>query len=121
MREAYDYVIIGAGSSGCVLASRLSENGRYSVLIVESGPEDQNMLLTMPVGIGKLMRSDNGKKYLSFYQISPGDDRQPNFWLKGRTLGGSSSINGMVYMRGIPSDYERWKALGCEGWDWSAI
>jgi choline dehydrogenase len=121
VRDAYDYVIVGAGSSGCVLASRLSDNHRNSVLVLESGPEDRNMLLAMPVGIGKLMRSEAGKSYLSFYEVSPGENRPPNFWLKGRTIGGSSSINGMVYMRGMPSDYERWKALGCEGWGWSAI
>lgn len=121
MRDQYDYVIVGAGSSGCVLASRLSENCRNSVLVLESGPEDRNMLLTMPVGIGKLMRSKKGKNFLSLYEISPGENRPSNFWLKGRTIGGSSSINGMVYMRGLPSDYDRWEALGCDGWGWSAI
>jgi len=121
MRETYDYVIVGAGSAGCVLASRLSEDPRVEVLLVESGPSDRHPFITMPLGTGKLMRSDAGAKYFSFYTISPGGSREPDFWLKGRTIGGSSSINGMVYMRGFPSDYDRWEELGCTGWGWETM
>ncbi|MDG2003899.1 MAG: GMC family oxidoreductase N-terminal domain-containing protein, partial [Novosphingobium sp.] len=121
MRDAYDYVIVGAGSSGCVLASRLSEDPGVEVLLVESGPSDRNPFIAMPIGTGRLMRSEAGAKYFSFYSIAPGGNREPNFWLKGRTIGGSSSINGMVYMRGFPSDYDRWEDLGATGWGWQTM
>jgi choline dehydrogenase len=119
MRDNYDYVIVGAGS--CVLANRLSENPCNRVLLVEAGPGDGNPFISMPIGTGRLMRSEAGAKYFSFYQVSPGENRDPNFWLKGRTLGGSSSINGMVYMRGFPSDYDRWEELGATGWGWETM
>jgi len=121
MREAYDYVIVGAGSAGCVLASRLSEDSRVRVLLVESGPSDRHPFIAMPLGTGKLMRGPSAPDYFSFYQISPGGNREPDMWLKGRTLGGSSSINGMVYMRGFPSDYNRWEELGASGWGWKTM
>jgi choline dehydrogenase-like flavoprotein len=125
MRDAYEYIIVGAGSAGCVLASRLSENPAVEVLLLESGPDDNNPLITMPLGVGKLLsgarKSNSGKSYIWFYSISPGGNRPPEFWLKGRTLGGSSSINGMVYVRGRPSDYDHWEALGCRGWGWQTI
>ena len=121
MREAYDYVIVGAGSAGCVLANRLSANPGNRVLLVEAGPSDRNGFIAMPIGTGRLMRSAAGAKYFSFYQISPGGNREPDFWLKGRTLGGSSSINGMVYMRGFPSDYDRWEEFGATGWGWETM
>lgn len=121
MRGSYDYVIVGAGSAGCVLASRLSENPDVEVLLVESGPSDRHPFIDIPLGTGKLMRSEAGAKYFSFYQASPGGNREPDFWLKGRTIGGSSSINGMVYMRGFPSDYDRWEERGCTGWGWQTM
>jgi choline dehydrogenase len=127
MRDAYDYVIVGAGSAGCVLASRLSEDPKVEVLLAESGPDDNNPLIAMPLGVGRLMgiggsaSRDPQKSYISYYTISPGGNRPAEYWLKGHTLGGSSSINGMVYMRGVPSDYDRWEALGCRGWGWQTI
>ncbi len=125
MRTAYDYVIVGAGSAGCVLASRLSENPRNEILLIEAGPDDNHPLIAMPVGVGKILgaaaRGTGRKSYASLYSISPGANRKPDYWLKGRTLGGSSSVNGMVYMRGVPSDYDRWEELGCTGWGWNTI
>src|SRR5580692_10831534 len=101
MRAAYDYVIVGAGSAGCVLASRLSENPRNEILLVEAGPDDHHPLIAMPFGVGKILgaaaRGTGRKSYASLYSISPGANRKPDYWLKGRTLGGSSSVNGMVY------------------------
>lgn len=121
MRESYDFVIVGAGSSGCVLASRLSEDPRNSVLLIESGPEDRHPLIPMPLGVGKLFRIPSGRDYYSLYKVSPGGNRPPNYWMKGKTIGGSSSVNGSVYMRGLPSDYDRWEALGCAGWGWRTM
>jgi choline dehydrogenase len=125
MRDAYDYIIVGAGSAGCVIAARLSEDPGVSVLLVESGPSDDTPYIAMPLGAGKLMGSAGlkrpAKDYLSYYSISPGGNRPSEMWLKGRTLGGSSSINGMVYMRGMPSDYDQWEALGAPGWGWETI
>lgn len=119
MRPSYDYIVVGAGASGCVLANRLSENPENAVLLVESGPSDRNMLVTMPMGLSKLMGPTS--PYLWRYAASPGGDHAPEHWMKGRTLGGSSSINGMVYMRGIPDDYDGWAANGCPGWGWDEI
>lgn len=119
MRPGYDYIIVGAGSSGCVLANRLSQDPRNAVLLVESGPSNRNMLITMPMGMGKLFGPTS--PYISRYMASPGGNRTPEYWMKGRTLGGSSSINGMVYMRGIPEDYDGWAANGCPGWGWDEI
>lgn len=115
IKEA-DFIIVGAGSSGCVLADKLSENGRYTVLLVESGPTDKTPLIDMPRGIGKLLVP--GGRYVWDYKVSKGGNRTREDWLKGRTLGGSSSINGMVYIRGHKRDYDDWEAAGCVGWGW---
>jgi choline dehydrogenase-like flavoprotein len=118
-KQTFDYVIVGAGSAGCVLANRLTEDGRHSVLLLESGPPDDHPLIAMPMGIGRLRRP--GSPYYHEYQVSKGGNRGDEPWIKGRTLGGSSSINGMVYTRGSPDDYDHWAALGCHGWGWAEI
>lgn len=116
MQQKYDYIIVGAGSAGCVLANRLSEDRSLSVLLIESGPPDTSPLIAMPRGIGKLLAA--GNPHVWDYQALPRDGLAPELWLKGRALGGSSSINGMVYVRGTPADYDHWEALGCPGWGW---
>ncbi|MBB3860950.1 choline dehydrogenase-like flavoprotein [Novosphingobium hassiacum] len=117
--ERFDYVIVGAGSSGCVLANRLSKDSAKSVLLIEAGPADNTFLISMPRGIGKL----HNPKYphVKFYQASRGGNRANEVWYKGSTIGGSSSINGMVYVRGAPLDYDSWKAAGCTEWGWDNI
>lgn len=116
--ERFDYVIVGAGSSGCVLANRLSADPSVSVLLVEAGPGDTPLLMRMPRGIGKMHSA--GNPHVKFYQVKKGNQREET-WIKGRTLGGSSSVNGMVYVRGAPLDYDRWESLGCTGWGWDKI
>src|SRR5580700_10883980 len=109
LQQKYDYIIVGAGSAGCVLANRLSEDRALSVLLIESGPADSSPLITMPRGIGKLLAA--GNPHVWDYQAVPRPGLEPELWLKGRTLGGSSSINGTVYVRGAPADYDHWEAL----------
>lgn len=112
-----DYVIVGAGSAGCVLANRLSESGKYSVCLLEAGPPDKSMWIHIPIGYGKTMF--NEKLNWGFYT-----DPDPNmlnrkiYWPRGKTLGGCSSINGLIYVRGQREDYDRWGELGNEGWSW---
>ncbi len=119
MKNSYDFIIVGAGSSGCVLANRLSENPETSVLLVESGPDDTSPLIRMPRGIGKLLSP--GNPHVWDYQVSPRGNAPKEVWLKGRAVGGSSSINGMVYVRGAPYDYDGWRNLGCTGWGWDEM
>ena len=119
MQESYDYIIVGAGSSGCVLANRLSADPATRVLLVESGPDNKSPLIRMPRGIGKLLAP--GNPHVWDYEVSPGGNRPAETWLKGRAVGGSSSVNGMVYVRGAPMDYDQWQALGCTGWGWDTI
>jgi choline dehydrogenase-like flavoprotein len=119
LKDLYDYIIIGAGSSGCALAWSLSNDPANSVLLVESGPADDSMFVHMPRGIGMILNP--GSKYIWEYDVRTGGNQPAERWYRGKTLGGSSSVNGMVYMRGCPLDYDGWVKLGCEGWGWAEV
>lgn len=116
MNDKYDFVIVGAGSAGCVMANKLSADPSVSVLLIESGPDDKSPLIAMPRGIGKLLAP--GNPHVWDYKVSRSSGGVEDVWLKGRAIGGSSSINGMVYVRGAPEDYDAWEAGGCTGWGW---
>lgn len=116
--DEYDYIIVGAGSAGCVLANRLSENPDNRVLLLEAGGNDKSPLVTMPKGIGKLVKDESHAWHYAVDQEREPGVPSDEIWVRGKVLGGSSSINGMIYSRGHPLDYEDWKELGGPGWGW---
>jgi choline dehydrogenase len=119
-QSTYDYVIVGAGSAGCVLANRLSESGRHSVLLLEAGPRDRNIWIHVPLGYGKLFKA---KSVNWMYQTEPepGLNGRSVFQPRGKVLGGSSSINGLLYVRGQHEDFDRWRQLGNTGWGFDDV
>jgi choline dehydrogenase len=117
--ETYDYVIVGAGSAGCVLAWRLSEDVRNKVLVIDAGPADTDYYIHLPRALPKLLVP--GNRNLAHYEVRRGGNHGTQMWLKGRVLGGSSSINGLIYARGRPEDYDTWAAEGAAGWGWDKI
>ncbi len=119
MRDVYDYIVVGAGSAGCAVAEGLSADPRNSVLLVESGPADKNPFIHMPRGFGVILNP--GSKVIWEYDVETGSNHPAERWFRGKTLGGSSSVNGMVYMRGAPLDYDGWEAMGCTGWGWREV
>jgi choline dehydrogenase len=116
----YDYIIVGAGSAGCVLANRLSEDPQVRVLLLEAGPSDWNPFVHMPAGLAKLM-GQKGVNWDYSTAPEPGLDGRSLWWPRGKVLGGSSSINAMCYIRGHALDYDAWAQAGAAGWDWDAV
>ncbi len=116
----YDYIIVGAGSAGCVLANRLSASGQDRVLLLEAGGSDRSPLIQVPLGYG-LTFSDPKYNWMYTTAPDPALDGRTSFWPRGKVLGGSSSLNAMVYMRGQHADYDEWRDAGNPGWGWSEV
>jgi choline dehydrogenase len=116
----FDYVIVGAGSAGCVLANRLSADGKHSVLLLEAGPKDNNVWIHVPLGYGRLFK-DKTVNWMYQTEPEPGLDGRTVFQPRGKVLGGSSSINGLLYVRGQHEDYDRWRQHGNSGWGFDDV
>ena len=115
-----DYIIVGAGSAGCVLADRLTANGKHRVLLLEAGGSDRRFFVQMPLGYGKTFY-DKTCNWMYQAEPDPGLNGQRDYYPRGKILGGSSSINAMVYIRGAAEDYEDWKRGGNIGWGWDDV
>jgi choline dehydrogenase-like flavoprotein len=119
--DRWDYIIVGAGSSGCVLAERLSADRKTRVLVLEAGGDDANPLIHMPKGMAKLVMDPKHTWYFPVGQPRVQGEAASEIWVRGLGLGGSSSINGMIYVRGHPDDYADWVARGARGWGWDTM
>jgi len=116
----FDFIIIGAGSAGATLAARLTENNQFSVCLIEAGGKDKSPFIHIPFGLAFLSRLTNlGWEYDTEPQSQLNNRKL--FWPRGKVLGGSSSLNAMCYIRGVPEDYDRWSEMGAKGWDWETV
>jgi len=120
IEDAYDYIVTGAGSAGCAVAARLSESGRHRVLLLEAGGEDRYPWIHVPMGYSRLF-SNPRVNWMYESEPEPELEGRSMYQPRGKVLGGTSSINGMVYMRGNPADYDEWRQRGCTGWDWDSV
>jgi len=118
--ETYDFIVTGAGSAGCAVAGRLSEDGRYRVLLLEAGGRDLNPWIHIPLGYTRTY-TDPRVNWMFESEPEAELNNRTMYQPRGKVLGGTSSINGMVYMRGTPTDYDGWRQRGCEGWGWDDV
>lgn len=119
--ETYDYIVVGAGSAGCVLANRLSADPSVRVCLIEAGKKDTSLMVRMPAGVGSLIKQQNDHNWGFFTEPQAHMDGRRLFWPRGRGWGGSSSINGMVYIRGHAGDYDLWGQMGLKGWSFADV
>ena len=118
--DTYDYIVTGAGSAGCVLAARLSESGRHRVLLLEAGGKDSNPWIHVPLGYARTFCNPR-VNWMFDSEPEPNLNNRVMYQPRGKVLGGTSSINGMIYMRGNHADYDEWRQRGCEGWDYDSV
>ena len=118
--ESYDYIIIGAGTAGCVLADRLSDDGRNRILVLEAGGTDRRFWIKTPIGYGRTF-ADASVNWKYQTLPNPGLNGRSIYWPRGRVIGGSSSINALVYCRGMPADFDDWREMGNIGWGWDDV
>ncbi|WP_374578780.1 choline dehydrogenase [Phenylobacterium sp.] len=119
--DRYDYVIIGAGSAGCVLANRLTEDPNVKVLLLEAGGKDNSILVKMPAGVGSLIGKAGTYNWGFWTDAEPNLEDRKLWWPRGKGWGGSSSINGMIYIRGHARDYDQWRQMGLQGWSYRDV
>jgi choline dehydrogenase len=119
--DRYDYIIIGAGSAGCVLANRLTEDASVRVLLLEAGVKDNSLMVRMPAGVGQLLPTKNTYNWGFWTEPEPQLGDRKLWWPRGKGWGGSSSINGMIYIRGHARDYDQWRQMGLEGWSYRDV
>lgn len=118
--DEVDFIVVGAGSAGSVIATRLTESGRFKVLLLEAGAPSRNPWINVPIGYAKTFRNDTVNWN---YQTEPEPDLDGRriFWPRGKVIGGSGAINGLIHIRGLPSDFDQWRDAGCAGWGWSDV
>jgi choline dehydrogenase len=121
MAKAFDYVIVGGGSAGCTLAARLTEDPDITVCLLEAGGRNDSVLVRMPAGVGTLIKAKSAHNWGFHTEPEPHLDDRRLWWPRGKGLGGSSAINGMIYARGNPGDYDDWAQRGLPGWSWDQV